>query len=88
MFAGKASPTNPELAAATRRGLTNQGLSLPCVDTVGDFTDQRFVDELSECVEVAVNLGAPYVGIHTDEDNQAACVERMARLLERWATSP
>ncbi|MBR1821260.1 MAG: AMP-dependent synthetase, partial [Clostridia bacterium] len=55
-FAGKNSPTNPELAAATRRALVNQGLSLPCVDTVGDFTDQRFDDELAECVRVAVNL--------------------------------
>ena len=88
MFEGKSSPTNPELAAATRRSLTNQGLSLPCVDTVGDFTDQRFVDELNECVEVAVNLGAPYVGIHTDESNQAACVERMTRLLDAVGDKP
>ncbi len=88
MFQGKSSPTNPELAAATRRHLTNQGLSLPCVDTVGDFTDQRFVDELAECVEVAVNLGAPCVGIHTDSDNQAACVERMARLLDVVGDQP
>ncbi len=88
MFAGKGSPTNPELAAATRRSLTNQGLSLPCVDTVGDFTDQRFVDELAECLEVAVNLGVRYVSIHTDEANQAACVERMARLLEIVGDKP
>ncbi len=88
MFQGKSSPTNPELAAATRRHLTNQGLSLPCVDTVGDFTDQRFLDELNECVEVAVNLGAPYVGIHTDESNQAACVERMARLVDAVGDKP
>ena len=47
-YAGKDSPTNPELAAATRRSLTNQGLSLPCVDTVGDFTDQGFAEELAE----------------------------------------
>ena len=88
MFAGKGSPTNPELAAATRRHLTNQGLSISCVDTVGDFTDQRFVDELSECVEVAVNLGVPCVGIHTDCDNQAACVERVERLLQVAGDKP
>ena len=85
VFQGKSSPTNPELAAATRRSLTNQGLTLPCVDSVGDFTDQRFVDELNECLGVAVNLGVAYVGIHTDSDNQAACVERMSRLLEAVA---
>ena len=88
MFAGKASPTNPELAAATRRSLTNQGLALPCVDTAGDFTDQRFVDELSESLDVAVNLGVEYVSIHTDCDNQAACVERVSRLLEIVGQKP
>ena len=87
-FAGKDSPTNPELAAATRRGLTNCGLSLPCVDSVGDFTDQGFTRELSECVRVAVNLGAPYVAVHTDCDSQAACVERMSRLLEVLGDAP
>ncbi|MBQ8111258.1 MAG: AMP-binding protein [Clostridia bacterium] len=88
MFAGKGSPANPELAAATRRHLTNRGLSLPCVDTVGDFTDQAFAAELSECVEVAVNLGAPCVAIHTDCDNQAACVERLERLMEVLGDAP
>ena len=87
-FAGKDSPTNPELATATRRNLTNQGLSLPCVDSVGDFTDQGFAEELSECVQVAVNLGAPYVGVHTDSDNQAACVERISTLLEVVGDAP
>ena len=87
-FAGKNSPTNPERAAATRRNLTHQGLSLPCVDTVGDFTDQGFAEELSECVAVAVNLGSPCVSVHTDCDNQAACVERMSTLLEIVGDAP
>ncbi|MBQ9038879.1 MAG: AMP-binding protein [Clostridia bacterium] len=87
-FAGKDSPTNPELAAATRRSLTNRGLCLPCVDSVGDFTDQGFAEELAECVQVAVNLGAPYVGVHTDSDNQAACVERMSTLLTVVGDAP
>ena len=72
MFAGKDSPTNPELAAATRRSLTNRGLSLPCVDTVGDFTDPDFARELAECLEVAVNLGVPGIGIHTSSDTGAS----------------
>ena len=88
MFEGKNSPTNPELAAATRRSLTNRGLSLPCVDTAGDFTDQRFADELAECVAVAVNLGIPCVGVHTDCDNQAACAERIGQLLEIVGDAP
>ncbi|MBR7189267.1 MAG: TIM barrel protein, partial [Clostridia bacterium] len=88
VFRGKSSPTNPELAAATRRHLTNQGLSLPCVDTVGDFTDPGFDRELSECVEVAVNLGIPNIGIHTSCESQAACAERIGRLLEAVAGKP
>ncbi|MBQ3424552.1 MAG: TIM barrel protein, partial [Clostridia bacterium] len=87
-FAGKDSPTNPELAAATRRHLVNRGLAIPCVDTVGDFTDQGFERELAECVVVAVNLGAPCVAVHTDMDNQAACVERLTRLLEGVGAAP
>ena len=59
-FAGKDSPTNPELAAATRRSLTNRGLCLPCVDSVGDFTDQGFAEELAECVQVA-EIGRAHV---------------------------
>ena len=88
MFQGKASPTNPELAAATRRGLVNQGLSIPCVDTVGDFTDPGFERELAECVETAVNLGVEYVGVHTSCDTQAACAERMAVLLKALGEKP
>ncbi|MBQ6372887.1 MAG: AMP-binding protein [Clostridia bacterium] len=88
VFQGKSSPTNPELAAATRRHLTNQGLSLPCVDTVGDFTDPNFMRELTECVDVAVNLGIPSVGIHTDSDSQAACAERIGELLKVVSGKP
>ena len=87
-FRGKASPTNPELAAATRRALIRQGLSVPCVDTVGDFTDPGFPGELDECVELAVNLGIPCVGVHTDEDSAPACVERIGRLLEQLGDRP
>ena len=87
-FQGKSSPTNPELAAATRRGLINQGLSLPCVDTAGDFTDPNFMDELGEALDVAVNLGIPCVGIHTDSDSQASCAERIGLLLERVGSAP
>ena len=82
VFRGKGGPANPELAGATRRGLINQGLSLPCVDTVGDFTDPDFPRELDAAVQLAANLGAPCVGIHTSCDSQTACAERLARLME------
>ena len=62
-FTGKNSPANPELAAATRRRLIQQKLSIPCVDTLSDFTDPAFPGELAESLQLAVNLGIPYVGI-------------------------
>ena len=57
VFQGKASPANPERAAGVRRKLIGQGLALPCISTVCDFTDPGFKREFSECLEVAVNLG-------------------------------
>ena len=88
VFQGKSSPTNPELAAATRRSLTNDGLTLPCIDTIGDFTDPGFQRELMDAVEAAVNLGVDYVGVHTSSDSQAACCERMAVLLAALGDKP
>ena len=47
-FRGKSSPTNPELAAVTRRELVQSGLSIPCVDTRADFTSLDFPAEMQE----------------------------------------
>ena len=88
VFQGKSSPANPELAAVTRRGLINQGLTVPCVDTVADFTGPEFPRELDECLELAVNLGIDYIGIHTDNDNQSACAERLSQVLEQVGEKP
>ena len=88
VFQGKNSPANPELSAATRRALVNQNLAIPCIDTVGDFTNPDFMRELSECVELAVNLGIENIGIHTDADNQGACAERIGQLMTAVAGKP
>ena len=88
MFAGKSSPANPELAAVTRRALVNQGLSVPCVDTVADLTGPEFPRELQECLELAVNLGIDFIGVHTDNDNQSACAERLSQVLEQVGDKP
>ncbi|MBR1560546.1 MAG: AMP-binding protein, partial [Clostridia bacterium] len=88
VFQGKSSPTNPELASATRRSLINQGLAIPCIDTVGDFTDPGFERELGDCLEAAVNLGVEHIAIHTSADNQAACAERVAQLLAAVGPKP
>ncbi len=81
LFQGKSSPTNPELAASARRDLINRGLSIPCIDTVGDFTSSGFLREMRESIEVAVNLGAPYVGIHTSETDPDFCEKMLREIL-------
>ncbi len=81
-FRGKSSPTNPELAAVTRRELVQSGLSIPCVDTWADFTSLDFPAEMQECLDVCENLGIPYVNIHTESEDQILCAEKVARLLD------
>ncbi|MBE5774443.1 MAG: sugar phosphate isomerase/epimerase, partial [Clostridiales bacterium] len=81
-FQGKSSPTNPELARSTRRKLINQNLSIPCIDTVCDFTDEASFAEMRECIELAVNLGVEYIGIHTACEDQEACIARINEYIE------
>ena len=82
IFQGKTTPTNPEYASATRRHLQNQELSIPCIDTVTDFTSEDFLAEFTECMEVAVNLGIPSISVHTDVEDHDLCVESLGILLE------
>ena len=88
VFQGKDSPSNPELAAATRRQLIGSGLSIPCLITVRDFTDPEFTREFDECLTVAVNLGIACIGIHTDEDDMDKASEAIGRLLQKVTGSP
>ena len=82
MFSGKSSVTNPGLSAAARRELAKAGLTIPCVCTVGDFTDPAFKEELEDCIETAVNLGVENVGIRTDNLDMDVCVNVMQELIE------
>ena len=88
VFAGKESPANPELAPSTRRRLLSDGISVPCVSTVADFTDPSFMREMEECIRVAVNLGIPYIGIHTSSSDSGACAEVIGEILDRVGTKP
>ncbi|MBP3237939.1 MAG: AMP-binding protein [Lachnospiraceae bacterium] len=81
MFREKTSPTNPELAVGIRRGLQNAGLKVPCIDTAIDFTDEYFISEFTECVEIAVNLGIPNISVHTENSDLDDCVAALASLL-------
>ena len=87
-FRGKSSPTNPELAAATRRQLTGNGLVIPCIDTAADFTDPAFAREFTECVQAAVNLGVEYIGVHTENPDSSVCAGKIAAFLEEIGERP
>ncbi|MBR2528680.1 MAG: AMP-binding protein [Blautia sp.] len=81
-FSVKDSPTNPELAAATRRSLIRQKLTVPCIDTKGDFTEEDFADEFAWTVTVAENLNIAAIGLHTTCEDQQTCASHIAKLME------
>ena len=88
VFQGKASPANPERAAGVRRKLIGQGLALPCISTVCDFTDPGFKREFSECLEVAVNLGISYLGVHTLSADTEKNVSVLREILDAVSGKP
>ncbi len=88
IFDGKSSPFQPAHAASSRRFLTNQGLSVPCVDTAFDFTQRGFAEEFKDSVEAAVNIGAPLVGVHTRSMNQEQCAAKIEELLKLVGKKP
>ncbi|MCR5041447.1 MAG: AMP-binding protein [Clostridia bacterium] len=81
VFSGKNSPTNPELSTAAKRRLINNGLSIPCVTTAGDFTSDTFDAEFSAALSACVNLGAECVCVHTDCAELSKCTEAASKLL-------
>jgi len=88
LFRGKASPANPDQAASQRRSLAGRNLSIPCIMTANDFTDPAFEQELSECIEVAVNLGVDYIGIFTENPDQERASESIGRILAQISERP
>ena len=88
VFQGKSSPTNPELAASSRRQLIAKGLQVPCVEMAGSFTDKSSMREMEESVIAAVNLGIPYIGIHTEEVDPEVSADAIAAILEAVGERP
>ena len=88
IFQGKASPTNPDQAAYQRRFLADRDLCVPCIGTVNDFTDPAFGSEFAECLDIAVNLGIEYIGIHTDSLDHEYCEEKLKEILDKTGEKP
>ena len=87
-FRGKGSPTNPELAAASRRELTGKGLRIPCISTALDFVTPEFAREFRESLTAAVNLGVDFIGIHTDSTDMDICRRCVTEILSEVRNTP
>lgn len=74
-FAEKGGPLHKHNAAATRRQMQDRGISLNCINTVNDISDagrmDKNLEELRHCIELAKNLGVPYVRVHTPGGGEA-----------------
>ena len=88
LFQGKMSLANPELAPSIRRSVIGEGLAMPCLMTAGDFAEDDFVTELAQSLEIAANLGIPYVGLQTGESDRDRCAGKLEEYLAILRETP
>ena len=87
LFTDKDGAFHDYAAAATRRRLFEKGLDIPCIDTVcnasAGITDQA-VEEITRCLEIAANLGIPYVRLKAAAaEDTATAVARVGELVAK-----
>ncbi len=87
LFTDKDGAFHDYTAAATRRRLLDNGLSIPCIDAIGDVGAKDpapVTEEVRRCLEIAANLAIPCVRLRAlpAEDKQAA-MDRTAALIEQ-----
>ncbi len=86
LFTDKDGAFHDYTAAATRRRLYERGLSIPCIDVIGDIADGEKADatvaEIEKCMEIAGNLQIPYVRLRASaaEDSEKAVAATEALL--------
>ncbi len=90
LFTDKDGAFHDHTARATVRKLYEMKLSLPCIDTVCNPTDNSEADatfdEISKCISIAENLHIPYVRLKAygnDEDAMRTTVEKVLPLAEQ-----
>ena len=87
LFTDKDGAFHDYAAAATRRRLFEKGLDIPCIDTVCNASEgatDRAVEEITRCLEIAANLGIPYVRLKAaDTADRKAAVARVSELVAR-----
>ena len=77
IFTVRNSPTNPELAVASRRQLSELGLSVPCIGVETDLTSCYAEQEASAAIETAHNLLVPYVVLYTASGDAESIVRHL-----------
>ena len=86
----KTGPFNKYNAAATVRNLADNGIKIPCIDSVCDIAvnDDICINEITECINVAHNLYIPYVRIHVKRreeisvDSVKECIAKILPIAE------
>ena len=90
-FTEKGGPFHAHTAAATLRDMYEKGLSIPCLDSVCDISDDsRFDDncaEIAACIETAKSFKIPNIRIHATRggevtDSMMECLKRSVQLAE------
>ena len=73
-------------AAATKRRLYEEGLSIPCLDVLSDPCDPAGIDaakdEILRCLSIAAPLGISMLRLRTDSKDEGTAREQTARLIE------
>ena len=87
LFTDKEGAFHDYTAAATRRRLYENGLRIPCIDTVCDAAEgdtDHNAAEVSRCLEIAANLNIPCVRLKAAAaEDGAAAIQRVCALVSR-----
>ncbi|MBE6948926.1 MAG: AMP-dependent synthetase [Ruminococcaceae bacterium] len=66
-------PVNPERRNANLQLLRQNGISISCINTICDISDDSIIDasiaEIKATVDLAADLNVPYVRLHTSENS-------------------
>ena len=82
LFTDKDSAFQDYATAATLRKLYEQKITIPCISSICDISDEKAVEsataEVRECIRIAKNLHIPYIRVRANkhDDGDTARVEK------------
>ena len=85
LFTDKNGAFHDYTSASTKRKLYNQKLTIPCVDSICDISDdsvqQESISEIMKCIDIAKNMGISYVRLKSySEDTEK--IENIRKFVE------